>query len=158
MVVVVVVAVARAVAAALAVAVAKGVVVGVVAVVVAVAVMFFDPLRALRARLFNSSSGYCHSFVGLDRQIGSSSPALDENGTICDNGVHTHTHGWSPRKVRLLLGCPLISSTRRVNLFSAHVVLVFNRRNGKTIKKKWSRAPAFFLLGGPLLIGGRDYR
>ena len=66
-------------------------VVGVVAVVVAVAVMFFDPLRALRARLFNSSSGYCHSFVGLDRQIGSSSPALDENGTICDNGVHTHT-------------------------------------------------------------------
>ena len=28
---------------------------------------------------------------------------------------------------------PLISSTRRVNLFSAHVVLVFNRRNGKTI-------------------------
>ena len=130
-------------------------VVGVVAVVVAVAVMFFDPLRALRARLFNSSSGYCHSFVGLDRQIGSSSPALDENGTICDNGVHTHTHGWSPRKVRLLLGCPLISSTRRVNLFSAHVVLVFNRRNGKTIKKMVPSAGILFIRGTFINRGSR---
>ena len=66
------------------------------------------------------------------------------------------TKAVTARKVRLLLGCPLISLPRRVNLFSAHVVLVFNRRNGKTIKKNWPRAPAFFLLGTPLLIGGRD--
>ena len=43
------------------------------------------------------------------------------------------TKAVTARKVRLLLGCPLISLPRRVNLFSAHVVLVFNRRNGKTI-------------------------
>lgn len=45
------------------------------------------------------------------------------------------TKAVTARKVRLLLGCPLISLPRRVNLFSAHVVLVFNRRNGKTIQK-----------------------